>query len=113
MAFYCAGCGVPVARSARFCSSCGRPVTELAQTGTAMPNPPGLLVRPLSGRKLGGVCRGLANRYGWEVLWVRVIAVLLAIGMFPVGLIAYIVLWVMVPQETPILLPATHLDTVV
>jgi phage shock protein PspC (stress-responsive transcriptional regulator) len=43
----------------------------------------------------------------------RVIAVVLAIMVFPVGLIAYGLLWLMMPDEPLAALPATthHLDT--
>jgi phage shock protein PspC (stress-responsive transcriptional regulator) len=42
----------------------------------------------------------------------RVIAVVLAIMVFPVGLLAYGLLWLMMPDE-PLVLPVTthHLDT--
>ncbi len=42
----------------------------------------------------------------------RVIAVVLAIMVFPIGLLAYGLLWLMMPDE-PLALPATtqHLDT--
>ena len=41
----------------------------------------------------------------------RVIAVLLAIMVFPVGLLAYGLLWLMMPEEQLLLPDATHLDT--
>ena len=49
----------------------------------------GPLTRPRAGRKLAGVCQGLANQYSWDVTLTRVIAVLLAVLVFPVGLLAY------------------------
>ena len=45
------------------------------------------------------MCQGLANQYGWDVTLIRVITVLLAVFTFPVGLIAYLLLWLMVPEE--------------
>ena len=56
-------------------------------------------MRPLAGRKLAGVCQGLANQYGWDVTLTRVIAVLLAVLVFPIGEVAYVLFWVMVPEE--------------
>jgi phage shock protein PspC (stress-responsive transcriptional regulator) len=41
----------------------------------------------------------------------RVIAVVLAIMVFPVGLLAYGLLWLMMPEEQLVLPAATHLDT--
>ncbi len=85
MASYCAGCGASLSSGARFCSACGRAVTEPgpvvggSRARTAKP-----LIRPFAGRKLAGVCQGLANQYGWDVTLTRVIAVLLAVLLFPV-----------------------------
>ena len=64
------------------------------------------------GRKVAGVCCGLALHFGWDVTLTRVIAVVLAVAAFPFGVIGYLLLWVMMPQEVP-LLPATttRLDT--
>jgi phage shock protein C len=111
MASYCAGCGASLSDGARFCSVCGRVVTEpgpVAGSGAVRtPNP---LIRPFAGRKLAGVCQGLANQYRWDVTLVRVITVLLAVFTFPVALIAYLLFWLIVPEEPRPLPPAT-LDT--
>jgi phage shock protein C len=71
------------------------------------------MMRPLAGRKLAGVCRGLANQYGWDVTLTRVIAVLLAVLVFPVGLVAYVLFWVMVPEEPRAVVPSTNLNTTI
>jgi phage shock protein C len=55
---------------------------------------------------VAGVCQGLANAYVWDVVWVRVITVLLAVFGGGVGLIAYLVFWVVMPEE-PMPLPQT------
>lgn len=116
MALYCSACGASLAGDARFCSACGKPVVEPGSAAAAFasrpPSPPwGPLTRPLVGRKLAGVCRGLANHYGWDVTLIRVIAVLLAILVFPVGLVAYALFWVMVPEEPRAVAPTTNLNT--
>jgi phage shock protein C len=111
MASYCAGCGASLSGGARFCSGCGRAVTEpgpVPGSGPARTANP--LFRPVAGRKLAGVCQGLANQYGWDVTLVRVITVLLAVFTFPVALIAYALFWLIVPEEPRPLPPAT-LDT--
>jgi phage shock protein C len=109
MASYCAGCGASLPGGARFCSTCGKAVTEPGAAGSSVA--PGQLMRPLAGRKLAGVCQGLANQYGWDVTLTRVIAVLLAVFTFPIGLIVYLLFWLIVPEEPRPLPPATHLDT--
>ncbi|AXC14424.1 hypothetical protein ACPOL_5170 [Acidisarcina polymorpha] len=53
---------------------------------------------------IAGVCQGLANQYGWDVTWVRVIAVISAIFAGGLGAIAYVVFWVVTPEE-PLALP--------
>lgn len=63
------------------------------------------LVRPRYGRKIGGVCAAFAARFGWDVALVRVMALLLAI-FTGIGFLAYIVLWIVLPEE-PLYLPSS------
>jgi phage shock protein C len=108
MALFCSGCGKTLAADARFCSACGKPVPEGSfSTGGAR----GPLVRPLAGRKIAGVCQGLANYYGWDVNITRVIAVLITVAVIPLGLIAYAMFWVVVPQEPQTTAAITTLNT--
>jgi phage shock protein PspC (stress-responsive transcriptional regulator) len=59
---------------------------------------PRRLVREPDDRKIAGVCAGLADRLGVDVSLVRLGAVVLAI-FTPVGLIAYLVAWAVVPER--------------
>src|SRR5258708_23543667 len=102
MASYCSACGVLLPGGARFCSPCGKAVPQPVGDGGS--DWSRLSVRPRAGRKLAGVCQGLANQYGWDVTLTRVIAVLLAVLVFPVGLLGYGLLWLMMPEE-PLVLP--------
>jgi phage shock protein C len=109
MASFCSGCGASLAEGARFCSACGKAVyAEGASAGRLFA---GRLTRPLAGKKIAGVCQGLALHFGWDVTLIRVIAVLLAVLVFPLGLIAYLILWVIMPQEVRLLPATTHFDT--
>jgi phage shock protein C len=54
------------------------------------------LVRPRSGRVLGGVCAGFARRYGWSKWLVRLAAVLSILIPGP-QVLAYVVLWILMP----------------
>jgi phage shock protein C len=56
------------------------------------------LVRPRRGRVLGGVCAAFARRYGWNKWLVRLLAVL---SIFIPGpqVLAYVVLWILMPAE--------------
>jgi phage shock protein PspC (stress-responsive transcriptional regulator)/predicted membrane protein len=58
------------------------------------------LVREPDDRKIAGVCAGLADRLGVDVSLVRVAAVVLAV-FTPVGLIAYLVAWAIIPERRP------------
>jgi phage shock protein C len=116
MALFCSGCGATLSSDARFCSACGKPVIEAGPDRFAsQPTSPnwGSLMRPIAGRKIAGVCRGLANQYGWDVTLIRVVAVLLAILVFPIGEVAYVLFWVMVPEEPRTVAPTTHLNTTI
>jgi phage shock protein C len=66
---------------------------RLRQTG-----PMRNLERPRNGRVIAGVCAALANRFGWSVTVTRIIAVASIILPGP-QVIAYIVLWVLIPKE--------------
>jgi phage shock protein PspC (stress-responsive transcriptional regulator) len=55
------------------------------------------LSRPRHGQLLGGVCAGLARRYGVNLLVMRVLAVMTALFLTP---LAYVVLWVLMPRES-------------
>ena len=62
------------------------------------------LRRPQEGRKLMGVCAGLARFFGIDAVFVRVLWVLLC--LFPpissfMAIAAYILLGYIIPEETP------------
>lgn len=66
--------------------------------GAGSNSAPGRLVRPLKGKVLAGVCAGIANRIGLDVVWVRLAFVLLTFGGGS-GLVAYLFLWIAMPKE--------------
>jgi phage shock protein C len=59
-----------------------------------------VLVRSAQDRVIAGVCGGLAEWLGWDPTLVRVGYVLLSIlsAAFP-GILVYIVLWIIMPDE--------------
>ena len=99
MASHCVSCGTSLPVEARFCSNCGKAVVQER------------LIRPLAGRKIAGVCQGIALHSGWDVTLIRVTFVLLTIAVIPLGLLTYALLWVFIPQEMPLLPAATRVDT--
>ncbi|MFI6981757.1 PspC domain-containing protein [Embleya sp. NPDC050154] len=56
------------------------------------------LSRPRHGRRIAGVCAGIARRYGWSVTTVRVVFVLSCLLPGPQFLL-YIALWILLPQD--------------
>ncbi len=91
----CGNCGAVFGENANFCANCGARVRFVA-TPTAQPVT-GLL-RLHEGRAIGGVCAGLSWYYGWDLALVRIVAVLLAVLACPVGIIAYIAAWMIIPE---------------
>ncbi len=85
---------------ARFCSACGAQMNLAAPPVYTVQT---RLIRPRAGRSVAGVCQGLANTYMWDVTWVRVITVLLTVFGGGAGLVAYIVFWVVMPEEPLVL----------
>ncbi len=104
MAEFCRNCGASMADGTRFCAACGTP----ASAPVAGPSTQRPLIRPRTGRIIAGVCQGIANQYRWDPAWVRVLAVVATVFGGGLGLIAYFVLWVVVPEEPYLLPPTTY-----
>lgn len=97
---YCSHCGKPMDQGARFCPACGAVIQSVVVSHAPSP---GQLTRPRYPRMIAGVCAGLALHYGWDLSLVRVICALMIV-LTGVGLIAYLVAWVVIP-EAPYVLP--------
>lgn len=58
-----------------------------------------VLERPKKGRMIAGVAAGLANYFHVDVIFVRLIWLMLLLpGGLP-GLIPYLLLWILIPSE--------------
>lgn len=55
------------------------------------------LYRSRTEKMLGGVCGGLAAYFNIDVTLIRVLAVVF--GLFGGGILAYLILWIVIPQE--------------
>ena len=99
---YCTKCGVQLNETSNFCSSCGNPT---ARNAYASPPAYPRLSRPRDERKVAGVCAGFARYLGVDVTIIRLIAVVLIFCPVGVGLIAYLVAWIIMPND-PLRLPA-------
>jgi phage shock protein C len=57
------------------------------------------LVRSRSDSMIAGVCGGLGHYLGIDPIWVRIVFVLLALSGTGLGVLIYIVLWLVIPRE--------------
>jgi phage shock protein PspC (stress-responsive transcriptional regulator) len=57
------------------------------------------------GKKIAGVCAGIARHNDWDVTLVRV-AFLAAFVLQGIGLLAYIIAWIAMPREEYVMYPA-------
>jgi phage shock protein PspC (stress-responsive transcriptional regulator) len=92
---YCTSCGKEMRADDRFCASCGKLAPSAAAYG---PHGRPRLTRIYQGKKIAGVCGGIARHYDWDPTLVRV-AFVAAFVLHGIGLLAYIVLWIAVPSE--------------
>ena len=91
----CRNCGAAYGAGANFCAICGTRIWY-----TAAPNavPVTGLLRLHEGRAIAGVCAGLSWYYGWDLALVRIVTVLSAVLLCPVGIIAYLAAWLIIPE---------------
>lgn len=95
---YCNWCGKSISSEAVYCEACGRAVRMV---------PAKRLVRPQQGRTIAGVALGVANYFDLDVTLVRLLWLLVAI-FGGCGLLAYLVGWLVIPNE-PKGLPAASI----
>ena len=94
---YCNFCGKVIQDDANVCAYCARAVNYQA--------PRYRLMRPRVGRRLAGVCAAVAHYLDVDVTLVRLIWFLCIFIPGP-AIIAYIVCWIIIPEE-PEVLPVT------
>ena len=58
-----------------------------------------MLMRPRDGRMLAGVCAGVADYFGLDVTLVRVIWAVVSLITGGAGVLAYLVAWIIIPDE--------------
>lgn len=52
-------------------------------------------------KMIAGVCGGIAERFDWDPILVRLLVILLTIfGLGPLALIGYVVIWMITPRAT-------------
>jgi phage shock protein PspC (stress-responsive transcriptional regulator) len=100
----CPNCQKEIADGSKFCYNCGarlagdaQPAATPASTYTA---PTKRLMRSSRDKKLGGVCAGLAEYFDLDPTIVRIVW-LLAVFLGGTGVLAYIILWIVLPLAPP------------
>jgi phage shock protein C len=98
----CSNCQKEIADGSNFCYSCGAKQPVAAQaSGTPPPayGPPvrKRLVRSINDRKIAGVCAGLADYFDLDPTIVRVVWLLATLVPGP-NIIAYVILWIALPE---------------
>lgn len=63
------------------------------------------LARTMRDKWIGGVCGGISEYFGWDSAVVRLVYVFLTLFTAFSGLLAYIILWIVMPREDDILMP--------
>jgi len=102
----CTHCRRDIADYSNFCYFCG------ARQYRAADGPPRAkkrLMRSWADKKIGGVCGGCAEYFEVDSTLVRLIWLVAIFVPIPLGLIAYLVAWIvmpMAPLTTPIVTPA-------
>ena len=94
---YCNYCGKVIQDDANICAYCGTRVGAVLARKR--------LLRPRTGRKVAGVCAGFAEYFDLDVTLVRVVWLISVFLGACLGLIAYVIAWIVMPEE-PLALPA-------
>jgi phage shock protein C len=96
---FCPRCGKEYAERVNFCCQCGAAMFVPATVA-----PPKKLARSRSDKRIAGVCGGFADYLEIDATLVRLLWLMLAFfGGW--GLIAYIIAWIVMPEE-PLKSPA-------
>ena len=94
---YCTKCGLQLDESDHFCHRCGA-VTTLGPSPHTVPK---RLTRSNEGKKIAGVCAGLADYLDADPVMIRLIWVMITLGLPPAGLLGYIIAWIVIPKAPP------------
>jgi phage shock protein C len=96
----CPNCQKEIADGSKFCYNCGAKLSADAPSPAAAPTyaapPAKRLMRSSRDKKIGGVCAGLADYFDLDPTIVRIVW-LLAVLLGGTGILAYLILWIVLP----------------
>ncbi len=95
---YCNYCGKVIQDDANVCAYCGKRIGSVESRHR--------LMRSRTDRKVAGVCAGFAEYFDLDVSLVRVVWLIAALLPPGISLIAYVIAWIVMPEE-PLMLPET------
>jgi phage shock protein C len=94
----CPSCQKDIAAGSKFCYNCGAKQPETASPAAHRAYAaPKRLVRSTNDRKIAGVCAGVADYFDIDTTIVRVLWLLATLIPGP-NILAYIILWIAVPE---------------
>lgn len=96
----CSSCQKDIAAGSKFCYNCGAKQPEtVAPSGPPNYATPKRFVRSINDRKVAGVCAGVADYFDMDPTIVRVVWLVATLIPGP-NILAYIILWIAVPEGT-------------
>lgn len=103
----CQSCNKDIAIGSRFCYNCGAKQPESGSPGLSpATGTRKRLMRSSTDKKIAGVCAGLADYFDLDPTIIRVVWLLLVL-CGGTGLIAYIVMWIVLPVAPPGVIPTS------
>ena len=89
----CVNCQKSITDGSNFCCLCG---ARQPSASSAASYPKKKLMRSSTDKKIAGVCGGLAEYFDLDATIIRVVW-LLAVFFAGTGILAYVILWILVP----------------
>jgi len=96
---YCWSCGKQLEELANYCSTCGAARAIRAQSAGG--DRQAAFRRIREGKKIAGVCGGVARYFNIDVTLVRIVWILLTLCPPLPGLVAYVVCWIAMSPDPP------------
>jgi phage shock protein C len=90
---YCTKCGIELRPFDNFCSQCGAPSAL-----SPLPEPSRALMLDKRNKKISGVCAGFARYFGIDLVLMRVLWLVFALGT-GVGFLVYLAAWIALPSD--------------